>query len=107
MGFVRKLTGADGQIKAMKKNTQVQIKAAKEAADAQVRSLNDAANQAAAQQAMLAERQKVESLAADAVSAPMDVADVALAAPAEGASIAATRKRRQQFGQNFGTGVNI
>lgn len=108
MGFLRKITGAQGQINAMNKNTSAQIKAARETADAQVAALNDSARAAADNQRNMAERAKVEDAASESLNQPMGVADVALDAPQAGSSIAGVRKRRQQFGTGYSSsGVNI
>lgn len=107
MGFVRKLTGAQGQIDSVKRQTSANIAAAKQAADAQVRALNDSARAAADAQRMTAERAKVEEAAADIASRPMEVADIALD-PVVNESLATSRRRtRAQFGSGRATGVSI
>jgi hypothetical protein len=109
MGFLKKVTGVQGQIDAMNRNADSQIAAAKSAAQAQTKALNDAAQATAEAQAQAAARSQVEAAAREAVSKPLDVADVALDVPTQGSSIAAARRRRNQFGQNYdsGTGVGI
>jgi hypothetical protein len=107
MGFLRKVTGTQGQIDAMNNNADVQIKAAKAAADAQTKALNDAASATADAQRQAADRQQVEQAAADAVSKPLAVADVALDTPDTGSAIAKARQRRAQFGKNYTSGVSI
>lgn len=107
MGFIRKITGAQGQINAMNKQADAQISAAKQAADQQVASLNAAAQAAADAQRIAADRAKVESNAAELASQPMAVADVALSEPQSGSAGTARRKVRAQFGKSYGTGVSI
>lgn len=105
MGFVRKITGVQGQIDAAKRNAKAQEDATKQAAAAQAQALNASANAAAQQQAQLAARSAAEAKAASAVSAPLDQADVQL--DDSGATTAARKSRRAVFGKNYSTGVSI
>jgi hypothetical protein len=108
MGFLRKLTGAQGQIDAAKKNANATMAAAKLSADSQIAALNATTQAAAAAQAQAAERSRVEREAADAVSKPLEVADVSLAPAATGSAVGDARRKRAQFGRGYSaTGVNL
>lgn len=109
MGFVRKLTGADAQVKAMNKQADNQIKAAKDAANAQVAALNASAQAAAEAQRTAADRANVERVAAESASQPMAVADVVLDIAQPGSAATGRRKTRAQFGTGYSSdsGVSI
>lgn len=107
MGFVRKLTGVQGQIDATNANTDSQVQAAKQAADAQVQALNASAKAATDAARMAADRERAAGAAADAASKPLAVADVALDAGAAESVVAGRRSRRAQFGKNYSSGVSI
>lgn len=108
MGFIRKITGAQGQINAVNANAAAQIEAAKTTASAQVKALNDSAYAAAEQQRIIAERSRAEDAAAQAAMQPMQVAEVSLADAQTGSVAAVRQRKRAQFGKNYSsTGVNI
>jgi len=108
VGKLRKITGAQGQIDAMNESASQQIAAAKSAAAAQVQALNASAKAAADAQAAAQARDRVEQAAADAVSKPLEVADVALDPQVAGSIAGVRRKRRAQFGTGTAaTGVSI
>lgn len=108
MGFVRKLTGADKQAKAMNKQADAQIIAAKASADNQVAALNAAVQGAANAQRAAQARHAAEALAAESAGAPLAEADVALDEPVDGSALAVKRKRRAVFGSGTtASGVNI
>lgn len=107
MGFVRKLTGVQGQIDATNRQADLQIAAAKQAADAQVAALNSASQAASDAQRLAADRARVESVAAASASQPLAVADVALDPATEGSALGTRRKTRALFGRGAGTGVSI
>jgi hypothetical protein len=106
MGFVRKITGIQGQIDSVNANTASQEAATKEAALGQAAALNASAMAAAQQQAQLAARSAAEQKAQAAVSTPLQEADVKLADPAANGT-AARRGRRASFGRDYKTGVSI
>jgi hypothetical protein len=107
MGFLRKITGAQGQIDSMNRNADIQVAATEQAAAAQTKALNDAAMAAAQAQKQAAARARVEEQAADAASKPLAVADVALDAEQQGSAIGESRRRRASFGRSYGSGVSI
>jgi hypothetical protein len=107
VGYVRKITGAQGQIDAMNNNAAAQVSAAKTAADAQVQAMNAGAAAAADAQKQAAARGQAESLAVASASKPLATADVALDESLSGEGTGAVRKRRAQFGKNYASGVSI
>lgn len=107
MGFVRKITGVQAQIDAQNANTNAQIEAGNAAAAAQAKALNASTQAAASAQEQAVARTKVEDAARQAASVPLAVADVALTDPASGSAVAASRKKRAQFGKNYSSGVGI
>lgn len=114
MGFVRKITGADAQIKnarreaeAAEKNNEITAAANKQAADAQAQQMIQSSRAAADTQAMLQARTAAEDKARTVASQPLATANVQLDGD-PGESSAATRsKRRAQFGRNYSSGVSI
>jgi hypothetical protein len=108
MGFVRKITGVQGQIDATNKNTQAQVDAAKQASQAQEAALQASAQAAADSQAQAAARSAAEQKASDAVSAPLDQADVQLQTNnTDQTSTEQRRTRQASFGRNYSGGVSI
>lgn len=107
MGKLRKLTGAQGQIDAVNQQANAQVEAAKQAADSQVQALNSSASATAQAMATAAARDNAENTAIDAVSKPLEVADVALDEAATDSLSAVKRKQRAKFGVGVGTGVSI
>lgn len=92
---------------AIDRQTKVQVDAANEAAKRQQAALMQSAKAAADQQAAMAMRNAAEDKAKEAVTAPLDNADVQLEASSPD-SIAATRKnKRAAFGRNYSGGVSI
>ena len=105
MGFVRKLTGAQGQIDAARRNAQAQEDAVKQSAAATETAAMQSAKAAADQQAQLAARSAAEQKAADAVATPLATAGVAIAD--DSTSTSDVRRRRVKFGKDYASGVNI
>ena len=104
MGFVRKVTGVQGQIDAANANASAQENATRQAAAAQQRALTDSAKAAAMAQAQAASRAAAEGKAANAVSAPLGNADVQLDSPDE---VRTTRTRRGSYGRSYSGSVSI
>jgi hypothetical protein len=108
MGWLRKLTGVQGQIDAARSNADATNRATEQAAAGQSAALNAAAAATAQQQAIITERQAAEQKAAAIVSAPLATAEVTLNESAtSGASTKARRARRTAFGRNYQSGVSI
>jgi hypothetical protein len=108
MGFVRKITGVQGQIDATNRNTDAQNNATKQAAQAQAAALQASAQAAADGQAQAAARSAAEQKAADAVSAPLDQADVQLQSNNTDQTTTEQRRTRQaSYGRNYSGGVSI
>jgi hypothetical protein len=105
MGFLRKITGAQGQIDAAKKNAAAQEDATKQSAAAAERASMQSAKAAADQQAQLAARSAAEQKANDAVSKPLGQVDVSV--DTDATSTADVRKRRARFGKDYTSGVKI
>jgi hypothetical protein len=107
MGFLRKITGVQGQIDATNRNAQAQADATVQASRDQQAALSASAKAAADAQGQIAARAAVEAKASEAASQPLDSADVQLdASPTE--SVAATRaKRKVSYGRNYAGGVSI
>lgn len=107
MGFLRKITGMQGQIDAANRNAVAQEQAIEQSTQGTVASMNAAAEAAARQQREFAERQTAEAAAAAAVSLPLESAEVRLdEAPTQSAT-ARRGARRRRFGQSAPTGVSI
>ena len=112
MGFLKqvaaKLTGADVAADATERSAQEQADATRQAASAAARSAQEAAAQSARQQENNAARAAAEGAASDALSKPLENADVQLTQVGTESASAQSKKRRQTFGiGSAGTGVNI
>jgi hypothetical protein len=103
MGFVRKITGVQGQIDAANRNTDAQLAASKQAADAEARAAQVAAQSVADQQRLTMERQAASEKAAKLNQGTLQTADVQLQQD-QGGQVAV--KRRSAFGRVL-TGVQI
>lgn len=108
MGFIRKITGVQGQIDATNANAKAQEDATREAARMQQQSLMESARAAADSQAQQAARMAVEQKAADVAGAPLESADVQLDQNSPDSVTATRSKRRAAFGRNYASsGVSI
>lgn len=109
IGFVRKVTGVQGQIDAANANAEAQVQATEQASKASAQAQQDSARAAADQQAMLAARNAAETAASDAASQPLETADVQLDTNSGESASATRRTRRAVFGKNYGSssGVSI
>lgn len=105
MGFLRKLTGAQGQIDAAKKNALAQEEATRQSAAAAERAAMQSARAAADQQAQLAARSAAEQKASDAVSKPLAQVDVSV--DTDASSTSDVKRRRARFGKDYTSGVKI
>ncbi len=99
MGFVRKITGVQGQIDATNRAADIEAKNAAETARASADALNQSAAALAQNQKMLAERAKVEEAANSAMSRPLATADVQLAEAPTMSGAESSRRRRAKFGR--------
>lgn len=104
MGFMRKLTGAQGQIDAanaqaaqVEAAAKLQQAAAKQAADAQAQAAVDAAAATAQQQQAMIQRDAAQQAASDALQVDMSTPDVSLNAGAQTSGLK-TRAKRVQWG---------
>lgn len=107
MGFVRKITGAQGQIDATNANTKATEDATTQAAQDQQAALAASAQAASQGQASLAARSAAEDKAQQAASTPLGQADVQLDADQSDSVTATSGKRKAQFGRNYSGGVQI
>ena len=107
MGFVRKVTGIQGQIDAANRNADAQLAATSEAAKNQASQLQASAKAAADQQAMLAARSAAEDKAGQSAATPLQTADVQLDENSPDSVTATRAKRRASFGRNYSGGVSI
>lgn len=108
MGWLRKITGVDKQLKVQEKQAAIAQQANEQAAAANIASINAAAAATADQQAILAERAVAEKAAAAAVSQPLDVAEVSLSSDVTlGGSTKARKAKRAAFGKNYQSGISI
>lgn len=109
--IISKLTGADKQAKAVTAAANAQAEATRQAAEASSKAAREAAAQAARQQEAGAARSAAEGAAADALSKPLENADVELDGVGVGDNVSAAgyaRRKRQTFGLGVGgSGVNI
>jgi hypothetical protein len=114
MAFVKqaaaKVTGADKAADEAKRAAEDQAAAVRAAGERAAKAAQDAAVQASKQMEMSAARTAAEGAAADALSKPVENADVQLNGPVDTTQSAAAsaRKRRQTFGVgSAASGVNI
>lgn len=111
MGFigkaVAKLTGADDAAKATREAAEKQAEATRKASETAAASARESAAQMSRQQELQAGRNAAEGAAADALSKPMEVADVQLDEPTGSSSAGTARKKRATFGTGYSSGVNI
>lgn len=107
MGFVRKLTGADAQARAIQNNADQQAAAMTQSANMQKQQLMDQARASADQQAQASARASAEDKARAAASLPLASADVQLASGAEDTSASARKAKKVAFGRNYSSGVSI
>jgi Tfp pilus assembly protein PilV len=104
MGFLRKITGVQGQINAANRNAEAQEQAIAQAEQQTVQTMQANAKAVADQQAQFAARQAAEAAATAAVSLPMEQAEVKL--DEAGATSTSRKARRRKFGQSV-SGVSI
>lgn len=107
MGFLRKITGQQAQIDQRARNADAQIAATQQAATASANAAIQQAKQVADNTKLVAERDAANTAAQDALSTPLDTADVQLQADTGLGVAASSRKRKAKFGQNYSTGVTI
>jgi hypothetical protein len=105
MGFLRKITGVQGQIDAAKQNAAAQETETKRAAQQAEANMMQSAKAAADSQAQLAARSAAEQKASDAINVPLATVDVSV--DTESSTTSSVRNRRAKFGRNYNTGVNI
>lgn len=107
MGFIRKITGVQGQIDAAnlaaEQESAATLKAAQDSANATIAQAQSVATQQAADIA----RQKAVSDASATLAEPVAQAQVQLDAPSTVSTAAAIRKRKGQFGKNYTDSVTI
>lgn len=103
MGWLRKITGVQGQIDAANRNAAAQEEAIAQAEKNTTQTLQANARAVAEQQQMLSARARAEAAASAAVSLPLEQADVRLD---EATPTGARKARRRKFGQSTG-GVSI
>lgn len=104
---IMKFTGVQDQIDATNRNADAQYAATEAATRNQQQALMQQAQDAADAQANLIARQDAERKAADAVSTPLETAEVAIDAPTAESSTTTRAKRRRQFGQSYSGGVQL
>ena len=106
---VGSLTGANQRARATERAAAQQAAATRQAAAQAAQAARESAAQVARQQEAVAARAAAEGAAADALSRPVEEADVNVAPPTAGGSVSANaRRRRQVFGLGSGgVGVNI
>lgn len=105
MGFLRKITGVQGQIDASKRNAAAQEDETKRSAREAETQMMQAAKAAADSQVMLAARSAAEQKASDLVSVPLANVDVSV--DTDSTATSDVRRRRAKFGRDYNTGVNI
>lgn len=114
MGFIKnwasKATGADVAGDAAERGAEEQAKAIRDSAAKAAAAASESAAQAARTQEQAAARTAAEGAASDALSKPLENADVQIGGVNDGTTSAAglSRKRRQTFGVgSASSGVNI
>lgn len=110
MGFIRKLTGAQGKIDAMQKQADAQIAAQNAAADAQAAATRDAAVASADSRVQAIQREALSKQVAEAeLSAePVNAPEVRVdGVDPEQSAAGKKRKLRATFGTGYSTGVSI
>jgi len=107
MGFMRKISGTQAQIDATRNAAELEAKNAEATARASADALNQSSAAVAQNQRMLAERTKVEAAAREAVSKPLQSADVQLMENPTESTGAAQRRKRATFGRGASSSVSI
>lgn len=107
MGFVRKVTGVQGQIDATNRAADMEAQNLQQQAQANANALNQSAQATAQNQQMLAARAVAEDAARTQASQALETVDVATQDTPTDSTIGMARKRRAQFGKNYSSGVNI
>lgn len=102
MGFVRRVTGVSGKVNDQKRELERQRKAAEAEAQKQMRAMNESIAQAARQQALQQQRVVAQEQASAELSKPLESAVVEV-----GGDDATIRRRRQQYGAGYSTGVSV
>lgn len=106
--WTSKLMGTDVAADIAERQGEEQAATTRKAAESAARNAQEAAAQSVRMIEQQAARSAAEGAAADALSKPLEVADVALGGVDTGQSVsAAARKRRQTFGVGSSSGVNI
>lgn len=107
--WVAKTTGADVAADAAERGAEEQARAIRDSASKAAAAANEAAAQTARSQEQAAARNAAEGAASDALSKPLENADVQIGGVNDGSTSAGlSRKRRQSFGiGSSGAGVNI
>lgn len=105
MGFLRKITGVQGQIDAARENAAAQETETKRAAQQAETNMMQSAKAAADSQAQLAARSAAEQKASDAINVPLGTVDVSV--DTGSSSTSDVRRRRAKFGRDYNSGVNI
>lgn len=106
MGFLRKITGVQGQIDAAKQSARTQAAAAQSEAQANANAAVDQARQAAEQQALLQAREQASTQADALLSVAPETAEVQLDSATAESATSVRRKRRATFGAGV-SGVAI
>jgi translation elongation factor EF-G len=107
VGFVRKITGVQGQIDAANRAADMEAQAAMKAAQDSANATIAQAQSVATQQAADIARQKAVSEASATLAEPVAKAEVQLDSTSTVSTAAATRKRKGQFGKNYVDSVQI
>lgn len=108
MGWLKSVTGAQGQIDAANANEAATSAAEKQTAQEDIQQSSDAALAASRQQSQIVQRQAASDAAAAALSAPLDTANVQLDAPTDDSAAGLANTKRKQFGTGtYSSGVNI
>ena len=105
MGFIRKITGVQGQIDEARRNAAAQEAAVKQSAQQAEQAAMQSAKAAADQQAQFAARSAAEQKAAEAVAIPLATAEVEIATDVT--STQDVKRKRAKFGKDYSSGVNI
>jgi len=107
MGAVRRLTGVTQQAEATQNQANAQVAATEQASQAAATSLRQSAKAAADQQRMLAARSAAEAKASEAVSRPLETAEVQVDEVSTESSASGARRKRARFGTGYTSGVSV
>lgn len=106
MGAIRKLTGAQAQVDAYRKNTKMTVQAQTVAAQETANAAMSQARATALATSAASQREQAAQTVAETLDTPMEVAQVSVGG-AEQLTAEARRRKRSTFGTNYLQGLGL